>query len=138
MATILIADDDPIVREFAGEMLRSTGHAAVMAEDGLEVLGLLNALPVDLLVTDMLMPNMDGIEVIMEARTAYPSLKIIAISGGGSVGADYILHTARMLGADVTLKKPLRLETFIEAIDDLLYERHRGRIEKARQRISAR
>ena len=137
MATILIADDDPIVREVAGEMLRSTGHAAVMAEDGLQVLDLLKALPIDLLVTDMLMPNMDGIEVIMEARRVHPSLKILAVSGGGTVGADHLLRTARLLGADATQQKPLRLETFIETIDDLLYERHRGRIETSRQQPSA-
>ncbi|WGM47148.1 Transcriptional regulatory protein QseF [Brevundimonas sp. NIBR10] len=137
MATILIADDDPIVREIACEMLRSTDHAAVMAEDGLEVLKLLSALHVDLLITDMLMPKMDGVEVMMEARIKHPSLKILAISGGGSVGADYILHTAKVLGADAVLKKPLRLNTFLETVDDLLYDRVRGRIGRPRERVTS-
>ena len=136
MATILIADDDPIIREIAGEMLRTTDHAALMAEDGLEVLDLLGSLQIDLLITDMLMPNMDGVEVIMHARSKQPGLKILAISGGGGVGADYILHTAKMLGANAVLRKPLRLDSFLETIDDLLYDQVRGRIHRSRQRAS--
>jgi CheY-like chemotaxis protein len=120
MATILIADDDPVLREIASEMLRSTNHAAVLAEDGLEVLRLLDGITVDVLVTDMLMPNMDGVEVIMAARAKYPALKVLAISGGGSVGASYMLHMAKVLGADAILEKPLKLDTFIGAIRDLL------------------
>lgn len=121
MATILIADDDPIVREMASEMLRTTDHAAILAEDGQEVLALLDTLTVDLLITDMLMPNMDGVEVIMAVREKCPALKILAISSGGSVGAPYMLHVAKVLGADATLEKPLRLPTFLAAIDDLLW-----------------
>ena len=129
MATILITDDDPIVREIASDMLRNTGHAALLAEDGLEVLALLNHLPIDLLVTDMMMPNMDGIEVILEVRAKHPGVKILALSGGGSVGVDYLMHTAKMLGAHAVLAKPLRLDLFVATIDDLLLDDLRGRIE---------
>ena len=123
MATILIADDDPIVRDIAGEMLRATAHAAVLAEDGVEVLRLLDVVAVDLLITDMLMPNMDGGEVILAAREKYPDLKILAISGGGAVGVDLMLRTARAFGADATLTKPLQIATFIRTVDQLLQSR---------------
>jgi len=123
VATILIADDDPIVRDIAGEMLRATAHAAVLAEDGVEVLRLLDVVAVDLLITDMLMPNMDGGEVILAAREKYPDLKILAISGGGAVGVDLMLRTARAFGADATLTKPLQIATFIRTVDQLLQSR---------------
>lgn len=120
MATIVIADDDPIVREIAREMLASTAHAAILAEDGNEVIRLLERLRIDLLVTDMLMPNMDGVELIMAVRDRYPAVKVLAISSGGSVGASYMLKVARTLGADATLQKPLRLEGFLETVEALL------------------
>ena len=121
MATILIADDDPIVLELASEMLRGTEHSAVLAADGREVLQLLDRLQVDLLVTDMLMPNMDGLEVIIAVRQKSPGLKVLAVSGGGSVGAPYMLHVAKVLGADATLEKPLRSNSFLAVVDDLLW-----------------
>ena len=120
MATIVIADDDPIVREIAREMLASSAHAAILVEDGNEVIRLLEGLRIDLLVTDMLMPNMDGVELIMAVRDRYPAVKVLAISSGGSVGASYMLKVARTLGADATLQKPLRLEGFLETIEALL------------------
>lgn len=126
MATILIADDDPIVREIAREMLAATAHVAVMAEDGSEVIRLLAGLRVDLLVTDMLMPNMDGVELIMAVRDRYPAVKVLAISSGGSVGASYMLTVARTLGADATLQKPLQLSGFLETIEALLSAERRG------------
>ncbi len=131
MATVLIADDDPIVREIACEMLRARGHVLLVAEDGLEAVRLLETQPIDLLITDMLMPNMDGVEVIRAARIRHPALKVLAISGGGSVGATYMLHMAKVLGADATLEKPLRLDALVNAIDDILYDRLRGRVAKA-------
>lgn len=140
MATILIADNDPSVRELASEMLRSTEHAAILAEDGLEVLRLLDVLPVDLLVTDMLMPNMDGVEVIIAARQKHPALKVLAISDGGPVGASSMLHLAKILGADAVLEKPLRLDSFLDAVTDLVDEPSHGSIRKllaSRRRLLA-
>lgn len=131
MATIVIADDDPIVREFAREMLASTAHAAILAEDGNEVIRLLDGLRIDLLVTDMLMPNMDGVELIMAVRDRYPAVKVLAISSGGSVGASYVLTVARTLGADATLQKPLRLAKFLETIETLLAAKPRGSLRLA-------
>lgn len=120
MAVILIADDDPILREIVGEMLRSTEHAAIMVEDGREALRLLDTSVIDLVVTDMLMPNVDGVEVIMALREKHPAVKILAISSGGSVGAGYMLDVAKALGADATLQKPLNLKGFLDVVERLL------------------
>ena len=122
MAVILFADDDPILREIVADMLRSTEHAAIMAEDGQEVLRLLDTIAIDLLVTDMLMPNVDGVEVIMAVREKHPSVKVLAISSGGSVGASYMLHVAKVLGANATMQKPLELASFLSVVEDLLHD----------------
>ena len=122
MATIIIADDDPIVLEVAHEMLRSTGHTVLRAEDGKAALDMLGSADVDLLVTDMLMPAMDGVEVIMTLRARHPAVKVLAISSGGSLGAPYLLTMAKTLGADAVLVKPLTKSVFISAVARLLEE----------------
>lgn len=120
MAVIVIVDDDPTVRLIASELLRQDNHAVVEAGDGDEALRVIASLPVDLVVLDMLMPNRDGLETIGELRRLRPEIKILAISSGGRVGADNLLRTAMILGADDTLVKPLRLETFSRSVARLL------------------
>ncbi len=120
MAIILVADDHSRVRELVSEMLRSSDHAALVAEDGHDVLQLLDTVHVDLLITDMLMPNMDGVELLMAVKERHPALKVLAISSGGTVGGAYMLSVAKALGADATLLKPLRLAPFLEAVEQLL------------------
>lgn len=120
MAAIIIADDDPIVRQFAIELLRECDHAVVEAENGRQALRLIEAMPVDVLVVDMLMPEMDGLETILALRQSHPTLKILAISSGGQVGARRLLDMARAFGAHAALQKPLALATFKTVIDQLL------------------
>ncbi len=120
MATIVIADDDPIILAFASEMLKDTDHAVVLAEDGVQVLRLLDTLKADLLITDMLMPNMDGIEVIMTVRQRYPDVRVLAITSGGSLGGVYLLDMAKRFGANAVLNKPLQLTPFLATICQLL------------------
>lgn len=120
MATIIIADDDPIVRQFAIELLRDSDHAVVEAENGRQAVRLIEAMPVDVLVVDMLMPEMDGLETILALRQSHPTLRILAISSGGQVGARQLLDMARTFGAHASLQKPLAMATFRTAIAQLL------------------
>lgn len=120
MAAILIVDDDPSVRLIATEMLRDSGHAIIEAEDGVEALKLLAHVPIDLVVLDMLMPNMDGIETIRALRGSHPGTRILAISSGGRSNPQSYLSLALAFGADAVLEKPLRLGSFASLIEVLL------------------
>ena len=122
MAVVLIVDDDPVVRAIATEMLRADDLAILEAGDGEEALGILQAVAVDVVVLDMLMPNKDGLETIIEARRLYPDLRILAISSGGQIGVGDLLRMARLFGADDTYVKPLRLDTFSATVDRMLAE----------------
>jgi DNA-binding response OmpR family regulator len=123
MATILIVDDDPTIRAVATELLRCTDHAILEAEDGEQAIDLVNRLPIDLIVLDMLMPNKDGLECLMELRAKRSDVPILAISGGGGMDADLLLRTAAAFGADDTMRKPLRLATFAAKVTELLDRR---------------
>ena len=120
MAVILIVDDDPTVRLIARELLRGEDHAIVEADDGNEALKIIGVLAVDLVVLDMLMPNKDGLETIVELRKLQPDIRILAISSGGQMGRGVLLRTALVVGADECLQKPLRLETFADTVTRLL------------------
>lgn len=120
MAAIIIVDDDPTVRAIAVEFLRDGDHAIVEAANGNEALRILKAVPIDLMVLDMLMPQKDGLETLMEVRQLYPDMRILAISSGGSMDANYLLAVARTLGADAVLSKPLTAARFRRMVDDLL------------------
>jgi CheY-like chemotaxis protein len=120
MAVIVIVDDDPTIRLIATELLRSDDHVVLEAEDGVEAMKIIGSMAVDLVVLDMLMPNMDGLETIGELRRSHPNIRILAISSGGRVGVDQLLRTAMVLGADDTLVKPLRLDSFNRSVARLL------------------
>jgi len=122
MAVIVVVDDDPTIQMIAAELLRQGDHAVVAASDGDEALRILAAMKVDLVVMDMLMPNKDGLETIIEARGLYPDLRILAISSGGRVGVGDLLRMARLFGANETYVKPLRLDSFAETVDRMLAE----------------
>ena len=120
MACIIIVDDDPTVRAVATELLRHDDHAILEAADGDEALALIRAVPVDLVVLDMLMPNKDGIETIIELRRNHPHVRILAISSGGRMDGETLLQMAITFGADETMLKPLRLSTFALSVASLL------------------
>ena len=120
IATILVIDDEAEVRQTLVRML--VGHAVHEAADGGAGLALAAELTPDLVVTDILMPEKEGIETIRELRRAHPSVRILAISGGGQSGTLDFLDMARALGADAALAKPFRRGELIETIDRLLAE----------------
>jgi CheY-like chemotaxis protein len=113
MATILIADDDPIVRLTASEFLEAAGHSVLQAADGREALDMVAACHVDLLVVDMLMPNVDGLETIIALRKGGSAMPIIAISSGGRMDRSTLLRPAAVFGANSILSKPLLRDTFV-------------------------
>jgi CheY-like chemotaxis protein len=120
MARILLVEDDPLVRETLQRALAAAGHDLQVAVDGREALTLLEQSAYDLLITDIIMPDTDGIETIIHARRTHPAMPLIAISGGGRVGASDFLGAARKLGASATLAKPFRPTQLLEIVDRLL------------------
>src|SRR5438552_5036610 len=106
MANILLIDDNAGMLKMQVEFLRHAGHAVTTAVNGKEGMSLVEKQPFDLVITDLVMPEKEGIEVIMELRRKFPALKIIAISGGGRVNPEDYLVLARKLGATKTLAKP--------------------------------
>ena len=120
MARILVIDDEAIIRRMLRTALEREGHEVLEAHHGEEGIRLHQAKPAELVITDMLMPELDGVEVIMEMRRQTPDLKIIAMSGGGHFGQTETLDIAKPLGAFSTVRKPFRLEVMLEAVDRAL------------------
>jgi len=120
MATIVVIDDDDGVRETVARMLKGASHAVHEAADGDTGLELCLKVKPAIVVTDILMPQKEGIETILALKRADPSIRIIAISGGGRIGSTDILTMARQLGADDVLEKPFRRAELLAAIDRLL------------------
>jgi len=122
MARILLADDEPKLRDVFARYLRMLGHEVRTAGDGNEVMAALSEEPADLLVTDINMPDMDGMEILSALRKGGSRMPVIAISGGGYLNKDLLLASAAMLGALVTLEKPFSLEVLRDAVDRVLSE----------------
>jgi CheY-like chemotaxis protein len=120
MARILLVDDDDQLRTVLALVLERAGHTVTAAPDGARGLAAYRAAPADLVVTDLVMPEKEGIETIMELRAEFPDVRVIAISGGGRhLGTDY-LQLASRLGAKRVLSKPFTNQEILTAIDDVL------------------
>ncbi len=126
MATIYVFDDELSILLMIKKMLEKAGHDVEIALNGREGMELFNEKVPDLLITDILMPEKEGLETIMELRKKYPALKIIAISGGGRFGPEGYLPGAKLLGADLALQKPLMQKEFLKAVSSLLDEKNRN------------
>ena len=121
MAHILLVEDDRGTAATLRKALERAGHSVATAGDGREALIEIKRSKVELVIADICMPNVDGLELITEIRRAGQTMKVIAISGevGCWVPGGY-LRAARAVGADQTLKKPFSTAVFIEAVDALL------------------
>src|SRR6185503_13492110 len=120
MQRVLIIDDDEQVRALLHEILDRAGFEVIEAANGVEGLRLYRAAPVDLVITDLLMPEKEGVETIVELRSEFPQARIIAMSGGGrNAGSDY-LPIAMQLGARATMAKPFSRQEVLNAIRDAL------------------
>ncbi len=118
-ARILLIDDDVAVRTMLRQTLVHFGHVVIEARNGKEGLEIFETANVDLLITDIVMPEKEGFEVLMELRKRNPPVKIIAISGGGRHTFGY-LQTAKLLGASKVLAKPFSNEALIAAVEELM------------------
>jgi CheY-like chemotaxis protein len=120
MAHILIIDDEDQFRKMLRQMLERADYEVREAADGEQGLQLFRQQPVDLVITDIFMPEKEGIETIFELRRDFPDVKIIAISGGGRVGGLQYLKYAEGAGADHVLIKPFERRELLQAIQDVL------------------
>lgn len=107
MARVMIIDDDPLVRYSLARVLEEEGHEVLEEADGQVALRHFAGDPVDVVVGDVYMPLMDGIQFLMRVRETFAETKIIMISGGGSLEADTVLVASSALGADAVLSKPI-------------------------------
>jgi CheY-like chemotaxis protein len=123
MARILLVDDESSIVRVLDEMLIQLGYEVVTAPGGTEALQKLSSSGIDLVVTDIVMPNMNGLQLIEEIQNTYPAVKIIAMSGGDikSGPAEY-LQTASKLGAVVCLAKPFTINDLSTLVKGLLAE----------------
>ncbi len=120
MERILIIDDEPQIRSMLRLMLERDGYEVVEAPDGIEGIRLYRQNPSDLIITDLIMPNKDGIGMIIDLKKEFPEVKIIAMSGGGLNKPDGYLKGAKKLGAAYTLTKPIDREEMLRAVKETL------------------
>ena len=120
MAHILVIDDDPVLRRVITLALEAAGHTVLRCENGKKAIDFLAHQPADLLITDIIMPEMDGVETVRAARQLQPHLPILAISGGGSFDPGDYLGIAKAFGATAVLPKPFRPADLVKTVEGLL------------------
>jgi len=119
VAKVLVIDDDKAVRELVRRMLESGGHSVIEASDGLEGVKVFKQETPDVVVTDIVMPNADGLDVIRRILDIRPKAKIIAMSGGVRLPGHTYLSHARKFGATAVLEKPFAPEPFLTLVDSV-------------------
>ena len=120
MNSILIIDDEAPIRSMLRLILEREGYQVIEAPDGAEGIRHYRQQPTDLIITDLIMPNKDGIGMIIDLKKEYPDINIIAMSGGGLNKPDGYLKGAKQLGAKHTLSKPIDREELLRAVKDTL------------------
>jgi DNA-binding NtrC family response regulator len=119
--TILIVDDEESIRTLLSDALGSESCNVIQAATGKQAYEILRSQPVDLLITDIVMPEQDGIALIMQLNSIAPKLPVIAISGGGGIqsGFDY-LPVSKLVGANAILRKPFKLDEIRHLVESLI------------------
>ena len=120
MARILIIDDETQIRSMLRLMLERVGYEVIEAADGMDGIRQYRDNPADLIITDLIMPNKDGIGMIIELKKEFPQVKIIAMSGGGVNRPEGYLDGDQKLGATRTLTKPIDREKMLQAVKETL------------------
>lgn len=120
MTRILLVDDDDLSRGAVHKMLERSGYAVFSTGTGQEALAHYRREPSDLVITDLIMPDVDGLEIIQELRRGNPAVRILAISGGGRVDAEEYLSVARKFGAAEVLSKPFTSQELKQAVESAL------------------
>jgi DNA-binding response OmpR family regulator len=117
---ILVIDDDGDLRVLMQEVLGAEGYTVSVAADGQQGIELQRKQPASLLITDIFMPEKEGIETIRDFREEFPNVPIIAMSGGGMLKRRSWLFTAKALGATVILQKPFRISDLLRSVTAVL------------------
>ena len=120
MARIIVIDDQEPIRRIVRRALENDGHTVFDASDGEAGMALLEREPADVVITDIFMPGMDGIQTLREIRKRFPATKVIAISGGDSSGLLDLRHDAELLGAMKSLQKPFNARDIVELVRSVL------------------
>jgi len=123
MAKVLVVDDDGAMRRLLRRILEGAGHVVVEAEDGRQGVKSFHTEAPDLVITDVVMPEQEGIQTIRDIRASGSRVGIIAMSGGGADGGALYLNMAQELGADAVLSKPMRAPEVIAQVDAVLKQR---------------
>jgi len=119
-AAVLVVDDDIDLLRTLARRFHSAGSRVTVAKDGDEALARFHHSTPAVVVTDILMPNREGLDTIMKMKARSPEVKILAISGGGLMDAACVLDLAHRLGADAVLPKPFRADQLLEAVRNLI------------------
>lgn len=120
MAHLLVIDDETTMRSALRLALERSGHVITEAVDGKTGLELIDPAVHEVIITDIVMPGTEGLEVLMELRRQHSKIKVIAMSGGGRLKAGSYLHSAKLLGADEVLAKPFSRDELVAAVDRVL------------------
>jgi DNA-binding response OmpR family regulator len=127
MARILIIDDNENVNTMLQQVLSSKGYEVESVTSGEHGLSFLEVNIFDLIITDIIMPGKEGLEMILEIRKKNTIVPIIAISGGGKIGPELYLEMAHVFGAAYTFQKPFNIESFLEAVRECLLKKDTNR-----------
>ena len=122
MARILVIEDDDALRSVLRWALQRVGHVVFEAGDGRLGVEQVVRQELDLVITDILMPEQEGIETIQQIRRVRPTIPVIAMSGVASEGEFSVLQDELLMGASMTLAKPFDLSALVDAVDRLLKE----------------
>lgn len=118
--SVLVVDDEAELRDVVSRVLLDAGHKVVCAANGQEATRALSKQTFDLILTDVIMPEKDGMQVISESRRMRPEMRIVAMSGGGHMSREQYLKMAKALGAHAVLEKPFGTEQLVETINAVL------------------
>ena len=122
LKNILLVDDEESIRKMVRAVLAEEKYAFTEASNGVEALEIMETQSFDLILTDVIMPDCDGIELVMSVRKKLPDIKVIVMSGGGRVRADHYLNLAEKLGAARVFEKPFNTAELRETVSELLSE----------------
>ncbi len=120
MIRVLVIDDDEQMRMLLRQVMEWCGYTVSDAENGRAGMRLQHQQPADLVITDIVMPEQEGLETIRSLKKEFPDTRIVAISGGGRIGPDAYLPAARELGADLIFTKPFDVKEFVASIRELV------------------
>lgn len=119
MSKVLLIDDDPTIQKVFAQFLTRLGHEVLQADNGKTGLCLMQQNRPDLIITDIMMPEMDGLEILMKIRNDHDDIPVIAISGGMRALPVNFLQQAKLFGARYVFEKPVSLEVLKNAVEEL-------------------